>query len=56
MLRKDLASEKDFMAVVQDLEIEDGEGDSEFEDDDKDYISEVRGIGSGSSDDNSDDY
>lgn len=58
MLRKDLATEKDFMAVVHDLEIEDGNVDGEFEEDDKDYINEVRGINTGgnSDDDNSGDY
>ena len=55
MLRKDLATEKDFMAVVHDLEIEDGNVEGDFDEDDKEYIDEVRGIGgSGSGDDDSD--
>lgn len=54
MLRKDLLTEKDFMAVVDELEIEDGSMD-DFDDDSKEYIEEMRGLG-GDKSNNDDDY
>jgi len=44
MIRRDLVSEKDFLAAIQELEIDDSGDDSEFEDDAKNYIDEVRGV------------
>lgn len=55
MIRKDLASEKDFLAAIQELEIDDSGDEGEFEDDARNYIDEVRGVtggeGTGSSSD-----
>jgi len=44
MLRKDLASEKDFLAVVAELDIDEGLSDSEFDDDSENFIDEMRGV------------
>lgn len=44
MLRKDLKSEKDFVAAIQELEIDDSTGEGEFEDEAQSYIDEVRGM------------
>ena len=43
MIRKDLASDKDFLAALQELEIDENGEEGEFEDDSKTYIDEVRG-------------
>jgi hypothetical protein len=43
MLRKDLASEKDFLAVVAELDIDDNL-DGDMEDDSQAYIEEMRGV------------
>ena len=43
MLRKDLKSEKDFLAAVQELEIDDSGVEAEYEDEAQSYIEEVRG-------------
>jgi hypothetical protein len=45
MLRKDLRSEKEFLAAIQELEIDENAVDSEFEDETQNYIDEVRGMG-----------
>lgn len=44
LLRKDLRSEKDFMAAIQELEIDESGVDNEFEDEAQSYLEEVRGI------------
>lgn len=44
MLRKDLRSEKEFLAAIQELEIDESQGDSEFEDEGENLIDEVRGM------------
>lgn len=44
MLRKDLRSEKEFLAAIQELEIDENAVDNEFEDETQNYIDEVRGI------------
>jgi hypothetical protein len=45
MLKKDLRSEKDFMAAIQELEIDDSSTDAEYEDEAQSYLEEVRGMG-----------
>lgn len=45
MLRKDLKSEKEFLAAIQELEIDESAVDNEFEDEAQTYIDEVRGMG-----------
>lgn len=45
MLRKDLRSEKEFLAAIQELEIDESAVDNEFEDETQTYIEEVRGMG-----------
>ena len=48
MLRKDLRSEKEFLAAIQELEIDESAVDNEFEDEAQTYIDEVRGdVGGG---------
>lgn len=49
MLRKDLRSEKEFLAAIQELEIDESAVDNEFEDEAQTYIDEVRGMGEGGS-------
>ncbi len=44
MLRKDLRSEKEFVAAIQELEIDESAVEAEFEDDAAPEIEEVRGI------------
>lgn len=44
MLRKDLRSEKEFLAAIQELEIDESQTDGEFEDENENIIDEVRGI------------
>ncbi len=44
MLRKDLRSEKDFLAAIQELEIDESAEDGDFEDEAQNYIEEVRGM------------
>jgi hypothetical protein len=44
MLRKDLKSEKEFLAAIQELEIDESQGEGEFEDESENYIDEVRGM------------
>ncbi|MGE0529433.1 MAG: hypothetical protein AB7G93_19055 [Bdellovibrionales bacterium] len=45
MLRKDLRSEKEFLAAIQELEIDESAVEGEFEDETQTYIDEVRGMG-----------
>lgn len=47
MLRKDLRSEKEFLAAIQELEIDESATEGEFEDETANYIEEVRGMGEG---------
>jgi hypothetical protein len=49
MIRKDLRTEKDFLAAIQELEIDEAGLESEFEDEAQSYIDEVRGMTSESS-------
>ena len=46
LLRKDLRSEKDFTAAIQELEIDESGVDNEFEDEAQSYLDEVRGMSS----------
>jgi hypothetical protein len=54
MLKKDLRSEKEFLAAIQELEIDESSVDNEYEDEAQNYLDEVRGMsseaGSGSGD------
>jgi ribosomal protein L18 len=45
MLKKDLRSEKDFLAAIQELEIDESGVDNEYEDEAQSYLEEVRGMG-----------
>lgn len=45
MLKRDLRSEKDFLAAIQELEIDDSGVENEYEDEAQSYLEEVRGIG-----------
>lgn len=45
MIRRDLRTEKDFLAAIQELEIDESAGENEFEEDTNAYIDEVRGMG-----------
>ena len=55
ILRKDLKSAKDFMHVLQELEIDDIGDDSGYEEDDQTYMDEIRGVEGASSSRNKDD-
>lgn len=44
MLRKDLRSDKEFLAAIQELEIDESATENEFEDETANYIEEVRGM------------
>jgi hypothetical protein len=44
MIRKDLKSEKDFLTVIAELEIDESVGENELEDEAQSYIDEVRGL------------
>lgn len=44
VLRKDLRSDKEFLAAIQELEIDESANESEFEDEAANYIEEVRGM------------
>ncbi|UXR63460.1 hypothetical protein EZJ49_10270 [Bdellovibrio bacteriovorus] len=48
MIRRDLRTEKDFLAAIQELEIDESAVDNEFEEDNSAFIEEVRGMGEGS--------
>ena len=56
LLRKDLRSEKDFMAAIQELEIDESGVDAEFEDEAQNYLDEVRGMGSEPSNEREEDF
>lgn len=47
MIRKDLKTEKDFLAAVQELEIDDSGVDADLEEESENLMDEVRGMGSG---------
>lgn len=49
MIRRDLRSQKDFMAAIQELEIDESNLDGDFEEDTQSFIDEVRGVNEGSS-------
>lgn len=49
MIRRDLRTEKDFLAAIQELEIDESGLDNEMEEDTQSFIEEVRGMGEGSS-------
>ncbi|MFM6929591.1 MAG: hypothetical protein ACKOX6_14070 [Bdellovibrio sp.] len=54
MIRRDLRTEKDFLAAIQELEIDESATENEFEEDNSAFIEEVRGMGDsggGTSDD-----
>ena len=44
VLRKDLRSDKEFLAAIQELEIDESAGENEFEEETQTYIDEVRGM------------
>lgn len=48
ILKKDLRTEKDFLAAIQELEIDESANDGEFEEETQTYIDEVRGVSSSS--------
>lgn len=57
VIRKDLKTEKDFLSVIQELEIDESAiGDSEGEDEAQSYADEIRGIGEAPSMDDDGDY
>ncbi|HWU44095.1 MAG TPA: hypothetical protein VN132_11675, partial [Bdellovibrio sp.] len=45
MIRRDLRTEKDFLAAIQELEIDESSNENEFEEDTSAFIEEVRGMG-----------
>lgn len=47
MIRRDLRTEKDFLAAIQEMEIDEGANDNDFEEDTSAFIEEVRGMGEG---------
>jgi hypothetical protein len=44
MLRKDLSNEKEFLLAIQELEIDESANEGEFEDENENFIDEVRGM------------
>ncbi|MDG0816542.1 hypothetical protein [Bdellovibrio svalbardensis] len=48
MIRRDLRTEKDFLAAIQELELDESTNENEFEEDNSAFIEEVRGMGEGS--------
>ena len=46
MLKKDLRSEKEFLAAIQELEIDESSVDNDYEDEAQNYLDEVRGMSS----------
>ncbi len=54
LIRKDLSSEPDFMSAIQELDIDEGNNDEEFED--ENFIEEVRGIGTSDTERVDDEY
>jgi hypothetical protein len=55
MLRKDLRSDKEFLAAIAELEIDESAGDGEFEDETQNYLDEVRGMSSEATPERADD-
>lgn len=49
MIRRDLRTEKDFLAAIQELEIDESAVDNDYEEDNSAFIEEVRGMGEGNS-------
>lgn len=49
MIRRDLRSQKDFLAAIQELEIDEANLDNDFEEESQNFIDEVRGVNEGSS-------
>lgn len=49
MIRRDLRSQKDFLAAINELEIDESNLDGDFEEDTQSFIDEVRGVNEGSS-------
>ncbi len=45
VIRRDLRTEKDFLSIIQEMEIDEGATDNEFEEDTQSFIDEVRGMG-----------
>lgn len=56
MLRKDLRSEKEFLAAIQELEIDENSEEGDFEEDSQNFIEEVRGISTETSGRSDDEY
>jgi hypothetical protein len=44
MIKKDVRNEKDFLAAIAELEIDESAQDNEFEEESQDFINEVRGV------------
>lgn len=49
MIRRDMRSQKDFQAAIQELEIDESNQDGDFEEDSQSFIDEVRGVNEGTS-------
>tara|TARA_B110001454_G_scaffold122549_1_gene114473 strand:- start:68089 stop:69150 length:1062 start_codon:yes stop_codon:yes gene_type:complete len=49
MIRRDLRSQKDFLAAIQELEIDESNLDGDFEEETQSFIDEVRGVNEGTS-------
>jgi hypothetical protein len=45
LIRRDLRTEKDFLAAIQELEIDEGAIENDFEEDNSSFIEEVRTMG-----------
>lgn len=56
MIRRDLRTEKDFLAAIQELELDETAQENDYEEDSRDFIEEVRGMGENSSSVDDDDY
>lgn len=56
MIRRDLRTEKDFLAAIQELEIDEAANENDYEEDNSAFIEEVRGVGEGSSSVDEDEY
>ncbi len=48
MIRRDMRSQKDFLAAIQELEIDEANLDNDFEEESQNFIDEVRGVAEGS--------
>ncbi len=49
MIRRDMRNQKDFLAAIQELEIDESNVDNDFEEESQNFIDEVRGVNEGSS-------